>query len=199
MNHIGQGNVVAFFHHSQIHHGLIIAVVDGQYSVQIHSGEVLSLPYRRFALLSDASIKAEISTLQRFIASVHLLSQSLDPLPIAKAFSNSEGPLAFDDCYQIVCHSRLLDGQPLPESDLPEDDIRRFALYSLLRNHPELFYFKHENIHTRSVDERQKFQAEKEQKAAETIFLEQTQQFLSSVLQDASPEPWTPNEVFSRE
>ncbi|MDZ4182559.1 MAG: hypothetical protein U1B83_06760, partial [Candidatus Cloacimonadaceae bacterium] len=154
MESILPGSLVLLYNLGELHQGVVISANRNSAEVQFPDGSVLQLPCARFCLISLLPMDAADAegSLSRFNSAVREEYNALDPVSIAKKMPSAAG------CnWDELCALSEMDS-----------DAKRFALFYLIKDHPELFYRKKELFFSRDEAERASF-AETEARQKERI------------------------------
>lgn len=174
MKQIGQGKIVAFYHHNEICYGLISEVFPENYLVSSLNHGQHKLPAKRFILISDGVYQ----DLEAFYNESLRQQALIDLSRIVNTLIGVQESFHFEEICKLL---QILD------------DHLCFALYSVIRNHPDLFAFKHDSFIIRSGEEQERYQMELQSRSAQKQFYDAAKSFIDAVLmEEANPPELSP-------
>lgn len=164
MNHPQQhdltvGHVAAFYHRGLLHFGFVSEIANGKITLIDTSSEAISLSPSRVILASKEFVATDPACLADFKRQALLDSEQLSPITIS-------GESFGDICARLQVI----------------DDIKRFALYLHLRNHPELYYQKHDSFHSRNTEESKLYLESRSRELLRKDFLQRVEIYIKSLL-----------------
>lgn len=171
MNHTGQGKIVAFFHHNEICHAIVLQDLGEQYLVQSLGGNTQKLPVKRFILFSRQSFELRQETLQDFVNEIHSIADGLSAKLLPSLMDMASRSYQYDE----LCNLLGMD-----------TDAGRFALYSMLRKYPQFYVIKGDIVHLRNLGETEQYLQKQANVQQNKEFLEQVKQFYEALANGSS-------------
>ncbi len=174
MNQPGHGNIAAFYHQNELCYAIITDNIQGLCLVITSSQEEFQLPEKRFVTISNSVYDTSnpAMALSSFLDSVDLAASSIQADKIPDLLLPHGNSFGFEQICSILGYT---------------DDASRFALYQVMRKHPEVFAFKHDSFLIRNTIEQQNYLVEQGLKAEQKLFLQKVQRFVTESMVPAQP------------
>ncbi len=169
MNQTGIGKIVAFYHHNEVCFGIITEVTGESCSIKTISMEQFSLPAKRLILVSKDVYSVEGDELRDFVMSIDIDSA----VPNLHDIINGANT---DQRYSML---QLMDQLGLV------DDRSLFILHRVIRENPDYFSLKHNEVLIRNEENRGNYRLLQEQKHKAACFIDQSRKLVSLILADA--------------
>ncbi len=149
MNAPQTGSIIAFYHRQNLCLGIITGHEKQAHRVETSEAESILLNHQRIILHTSEPViegsagrEAYHSVLSQFIMSLEEAADHLDPLTIREHLLAEHDFISLEQAFRIVQIS---------------DDVRRFACLRLIKDHPELFVFKHNLLRSRTPAETEEY------------------------------------------
>jgi hypothetical protein len=161
MNHPQQhdltvGQVAIFYHRGLLHFGFVAEVSHTKITLIDTASEAIALSPSRIIIASDQFVANDPDQLADFKQQALQLSETFQPISIS------------GESFQELCDKHQI-----------ADDLKRFALYLHLKNHPEYYYQKHDRFFSRNADESKLYLESRSRELMRKDYLQRVERYIA--------------------
>jgi len=169
------GQICAFFDHEHFYHGMIVTVLDKAVQVCSENGDLLSFSPARLVILSKAvySTADSRTTLMQFSEEVNHSLLSLSAEALWQRLQGSPQALSLQDIVNLC--------------GLQDTDTCRFALFTVLKEHPCLFRHKGDVYFVLSEEETIAAQSKEKERQQDFEYKQAVEQWVGQIVAKTSP------------